>query len=196
MIRTRRTRIVATLGPASAAPDMTLALAQAGVDVFRLNFSHGSHDDHAKAYASVRAAEVKTGRPLGVLADLQGPKLRLGTFAAGKVMLTKGAHFRLDRDPAPGDETRCCLPHPEIFAALKEGSRLLIDDGKLVLRVRVAGDDRIGRELPLAVEELLREAEERVRALRELRRDRVGGIGAGELQDRLPKVSRLGARRG
>ncbi|MEN9856190.1 MAG: pyruvate kinase, partial [Pseudomonadota bacterium] len=141
MIRTRRTRIVATLGPASAAPDMTLALAQAGVDVFRLNFSHGSHDDHAKAYASARAAEVKTGRPLGVLADLQGPKLRLGTFAAGKVMLTKGAHFRLDRDPAPGDETRCCLPHPEIFAALGVGEDLLIDDGKLRLRVLEHGAD-------------------------------------------------------
>lgn len=141
MIRTRRTRIVATLGPASAAPDMTLALAQAGVDVFRLNFSHGSHDDHAKAYASVRAAEVKTGRPLGVLADLQGPKLRLGTFAAGKVMLTKGAHFRLDRDPAPGDDTRCCLPHPEIFAALGVDEDLLIDDGKLRLRVLEHGAD-------------------------------------------------------
>jgi pyruvate kinase len=141
MIRNRRTRIVATLGPTSATPDMVLALARAGVDVFRLNFSHGSHDDHAKSYANVRAAEEETGRPLGVLADLQGPKLRLGTFTATSVALQKGAHFRLDRDPTPGDETRCCLPHPEIFAALDVGEDLLIDDGKVRLRVLEHGAD-------------------------------------------------------
>jgi pyruvate kinase len=141
MIRNRRTRIVATLGPTSATPDMVLALARAGVDVFRLNFSHGSHDDHAKSYANVRAAEDETGRPLGVLADLQGPKLRLGTFTATSVALQKGAHFRLDRDPTPGDETRCCLPHPEIFAALDVGEDLLIDDGKVRLRVLEHGAD-------------------------------------------------------
>jgi pyruvate kinase len=120
---------------------MVLALARAGVDVFRLNFSHGSHDDHAKSYANVRAAEEETGRPLGVLADLQGPKLRLGTFTTTSVALQKGAHFRLDRDPAPGDETRCCLPHPEIFAALAVGEDLLIDDGKVRLRVLEHGAD-------------------------------------------------------
>jgi pyruvate kinase len=141
MIRNRRTRIVATLGPTSATPDMVLALARAGVDVFRLNFSHGSHDDHAKSYANVRAAEEETGRPLGVLADLQGPKLRLGTFTDTSVALQKGAHFRLDRDPASGDETRCCLPHPEIFAALAVGEDLLIDDGKVRLRVLEHGAD-------------------------------------------------------
>jgi pyruvate kinase len=141
MIRNRRTRIVATLGPTSATPEMVLALARAGVDVFRLNFSHGSHDDHAKSYANVRAAEEETGRPLGVLADLQGPKLRLGTFTTTSVTLQKGAHFRLDRDPAPGDETRCCLPHPEIFAALDVGEDLLIDDGKVRLRVLEHGAD-------------------------------------------------------
>jgi pyruvate kinase len=141
MIRNRRTRIVATLGPTSATPEMVLALARAGVDVFRLNFSHGSHDDHAKSYANVRAAEDETGRPLGVLADLQGPKLRLGTFTTTSVALQKGAHFRLDRDPTPGDETRCCLPHPEIFAALDVGEDLLIDDGKVRLRVLEHGAD-------------------------------------------------------
>jgi pyruvate kinase len=141
MIRNRRTRIVATLGPTSGTPELVLALARAGVDVFRLNFSHGSHDDHARSYANVRAAEEATGRPLGILADLQGPKLRLGTFTAPTVALQKGAHFRLDRDPAPGDETRCCLPHPEIFAALDVGEDLLIDDGKVRLRVLEHGTD-------------------------------------------------------
>lgn len=141
MIRSRRTRIVATLGPTSATAELVLALAHAGVDVFRLNFSHGSHDDHAKSYANVRAAEEATERPLGVLADLQGPKLRLGTFTATSVVLKKGAHFRLDRDPAPGDESRCCLPHPEIFAALDIGEDLLIDDGKVRLRVVAHGPD-------------------------------------------------------
>ncbi|MFN8734245.1 MAG: pyruvate kinase, partial [Hyphomonadaceae bacterium] len=141
MIRNRRTRIVATLGPASRSPEMTLALAQAGVDVFRMNFSHGSHEDHAEAYNNVRAAEKATGRPIGVLADLQGPKLRLGTFAEGKVQLLKGANFRLDRDPTPGDVNRACMPHPEIFAALKTGDDLLIDDGRVRLRVLEHGPD-------------------------------------------------------
>ncbi len=141
MIRNRRTRIVATLGPTSATPELVLALARAGVDVFRLNFSHGSHDDHARSYANVRAAEDETGRPLGILADLQGPKLRLGTFSEPVIALKKGAFFRLDRDPAPGDVTRCCLPHPEIFAALDVGEDLLIDDGKVRLRVVEHGAD-------------------------------------------------------
>jgi pyruvate kinase len=141
MIRNRRTRIVATLGPTSGTPELVLALAKTGVDVFRLNFSHGSHDDHARSYANVRAAEEATGRPLGILADLQGPKLRLGTFTVPTVALQKGARFRLDRDPTPGDETRCCLPHPEIFAALDVGEDLLIDDGKVRLRVLEHGVD-------------------------------------------------------
>lgn len=141
MIRNRRTRIVATLGPASSAAEMTLALARAGVDVFRLNFSHGSQDDHARSYANVRVAEAAIGRPLGVLADLQGPKLRLGTLTTPKVMLAKGDHFRLDQDPTPGNAARCCLPHPEIFAALSVGEDLLIDDGKVRLRVLSHGPD-------------------------------------------------------
>jgi pyruvate kinase len=141
MIRNRRTRIVATLGPSSGTPELVLSLARAGVDVFRLNFSHGNHEDHARSYANVRAAEQATGRPLGVLADLQGPKLRLGTFGEPVIALKKGDSFRLDRDPAPGDVTRCCLPHPEIFAALNVGEDLLIDDGKVRLRVLDHGAD-------------------------------------------------------
>jgi pyruvate kinase len=147
MIRTRRTRIVATLGPTSSTADQVLALAQAGADVFRLNFSHGSHEDHARSYENIRAAEAKTGRPIGVLADLQGPKLRLGTFAETNAALLKGAVFRLDRDPTPGDETRCCLPHPEIFAALAVGEDLLIDDGKVRLRVQAHGPDWASTEV-------------------------------------------------
>jgi pyruvate kinase len=141
MMRLRRTRIVGTLGPTSNTAELVLALAQAGVDVFRLNFSHGTHEDHANSYANIRAAEAQTGRPIGVLADLQGPKLRLGTFVETSVYLEAGAIFRLDCDPTPGDVTRCCLPHPEIFAALDVGEDLLIDDGKVRLRVEAHGED-------------------------------------------------------
>jgi pyruvate kinase len=112
MIRKRRTRIVATLGPASRAPEQVIALAKAGADVFRLNFSHGSHDDHAAAYAAVRAASEVVGRQLGVLADLQGPKLRLGTFAGGFVEVEPGHVMTLDLDKAPGDLKRVGMPHP------------------------------------------------------------------------------------
>lgn len=139
MIRTRRTRMVCTLGPASRSPDRIEALARAGADVFRLNFSHGSHDDHAKAFEAVRAAEAAVERPLGVLADLQGPKFRLGKFAEGQVRLTQGQRFRLDLDTkTPGDETRVAAPHPEILAALKPGTVVLIDDGKVRLKVEAA----------------------------------------------------------
>jgi pyruvate kinase len=135
MIRGRRARIVATLGPASQAPDRILALAKAGVDVFRLNFSHGQHEDHAAALAAVRAAELVIERPLAVLADLQGPKFRLGAFKGGTADIEPGQRFRLDLDPAPGDSERVCMPHPELFAALSPGAELLLDDGKVRLKV-------------------------------------------------------------
>ena len=138
MIRTRRTRMVCTLGPASRTPETIVALARAGADVFRLNFSHGTHEDHAQAFEAVRAAESAVERPLGILADLQGPKFRLGKFAQGSVRLRQGAPFRLDLDPTPGDETRVGVPHPEILAALKPGAMVLIDDGKVRLRVEAA----------------------------------------------------------
>lgn len=141
MIRVRRARIVATLGPASHAPDTVLALARAGVDVFRLNFSHGSHPDHEAALQAVRAAESKLDRPLGVLADLQGPKLRLGVFGNGPVTVRSGVRFRLDLDPQIGDGRRVCLPHREIFAVLRRGIDLLVDDGRARLRVVDCGPD-------------------------------------------------------
>ncbi|NEX91697.1 pyruvate kinase [Caulobacter sp. 17J65-9] len=140
-VRARRARIVATLGPASRAPEMVVRLAQAGADVFRLNFSHGTHEDHAANYEAVRAAEAQVGRPLGILADLQGPKLRLGRFADGSVALERGQSLRLDLDPTPGDKTRVSIPHPEIFAALKPGLSLLLDDGRVRLDVVSCGKD-------------------------------------------------------
>ncbi|WP_374573401.1 pyruvate kinase [Phenylobacterium sp.] len=141
MIRSRRARIVATLGPASAAPDKVVALARAGADVFRVNFSHGAHVMHARAIAAVRAAEKSVGRPLAVLADLQGPKLRLGEFVDEAVRLKPGQDFRLDTNPAPGDAARVCVPHPEVFAALRVGADVLLDDGKVRLRVVEHGAD-------------------------------------------------------
>ena len=136
MIRKRRTRIVATLGPASRGPDKVIALALAGADVFRLNFSHGSHDDHAAAFADVRAASIAVDRPLGVLADLQGPKLRLGQFVEGSIEVQPGHVMTLDLDKTPGDATRVGMPHPEIFAAMKPGMLLLVDDGKVRLIIK------------------------------------------------------------
>lgn len=140
MKRARRARIVATLGPASRAPGMVKALAQAGVDVFRLNFSHGSHQDHAAALKAVRGAEMALKRPLGVLADLQGPKLRLGRFRDVEIDIKPGHKMRFDLDPTPGDATRVQLPHPEIFKALRPGMLLLLDDGRVRLRVGERSD--------------------------------------------------------
>ncbi len=139
MIRQRRTRIVATLGPASQAPERILELARTGVDTFRLNFSHGAHADHAAALAAVRAAEGEIGRPLAVLADLQGPKFRLGRFAAGAISLAKGQALRLDLDSEPGDSRRVALPHPDMLKVLAPGVQVLLDDGKVRLEVVKTG---------------------------------------------------------
>ncbi|HLY79203.1 MAG TPA: pyruvate kinase [Caulobacteraceae bacterium] len=136
MIRKRRTRIVATLGPACRDPAMVTALAHAGVDVFRLNFSHGTHDDHARALKAVRAAEAELERPLAVLGDLQGPKFRLGEFANGRIDVAPGQMIRLDLDAAPGDRRRVGMPHPEVFRVLRPGLALLVDDGKVRLEVK------------------------------------------------------------
>jgi pyruvate kinase len=141
VIRARRARIVATLGPASRAPDRVLALARAGVDVFRLNFSHGEHSDHAEALAAIRAAEAAIERPLGALADLQGPKFRLGAFRGGKIALKSGQKIRLDLDPTLGGAHRVCMPHPELFTAIYTGADLIIDDGRVRLKVTDAGKD-------------------------------------------------------
>ncbi len=139
--RRRHAKIVATLGPSSSSKEAIHTLFVAGVDVFRLNFSHGTHDQHRERHAQIREVERETGRPIGILADMQGPKLRVGTFASGPVMLKEGAPFRLDLVDKPGDATRAYLPHREIFAALKPGANLLLDDGKLRLQVVRCGAD-------------------------------------------------------
>jgi pyruvate kinase len=141
MHRKRNARIVATLGPSSSDLSTVRALFDAGADVFRLNFSHGTHAQHQERLEIIRRVERDTGRPIAVLLDLQGPKLRIGTLADGPVALQAGAAFRLDLNPTPGDATRAPLLHPEIFAALKAGTELLIDDGKVRLKVLNFGPD-------------------------------------------------------
>ena len=141
--RMRKVRILATLGPASDTPEMIEKLFRAGADAFRVNMSHGEQADKAQLIANIRALEKAYNRPTTILVDLQGPKLRVGSFAEGKVELHTGDSFRLDTDPTPGDAQRVHLPHPEIFAALEVNARLLLDDGKLVLRVTEIGPDHI-----------------------------------------------------
>jgi pyruvate kinase len=162
MRRLRRAKIVATLGPASGDEAMIAKLFEAGADVFRINMSHTSHESLRELVGVIRAVEEKYSRPIGILVDLQGPKLRVGSFNGDAVMLAKGAAFALDADPAPGDETRVHLPHPEILAALSPGDSLLLDDGKIrltavetnpnqaITRVEVGGrlSNRKGVSLP------------------------------------------------
>ena len=150
MRRLRRTKIVATLGPASSDPAMIARLFAAGVDVFRINMSHTSHDRMRELVASIRGVERDSGRPIGILVDLQGPKLRLGAFIGGQAMVKKGDSFVLDSDPAPGDATRAYLPHPEIFAGVAPGHTLLIDDGKVRLTVTEATPRRIATRVEVA----------------------------------------------
>ena len=145
--RRRRTKIIATLGPASSTTEMIARLFRAGADVFRLNFSHGTHDDHATRIAIIRDLEQNFDRPIGILADVQGPKLRVGNFRAGRVQLQTGQTFRLDLNPTPGDVTRVSLPHPEIIRAASIGATLLLDDGKLRLRVTRARPDHLETEI-------------------------------------------------
>jgi pyruvate kinase len=135
MRRQRKAKIVATLGPASSSKAQIRDLFRAGADVFRLNFSHGSHEDHRKRYDAIREIEAELERPIGILADMQGPKLRIGNVRDGEVQLQAGQAFRLDLDESLGDEKRAPLLHPEIFAAISPGTSLLIDDGKLRLQV-------------------------------------------------------------
>ena len=143
MRRLRRAKIVATLGPASSDAVMIARLFAAGADVFRINMSHTSQDRMRELVAMIRGVESDTGRPIGILVDLQGPKLRLGTFAGGSATVANGASFVLDSDPAPGDTTRVFLPHPEIFAGIEKGHTLLIDDGKVRLTVTQAEPKRM-----------------------------------------------------
>ncbi|MAA98847.1 MAG: pyruvate kinase [Stappia sp.] len=135
MKRNRRVKILATLGPSSSDPAIIEKLHRAGADVFRINMSHTDHARLNALVEMIRGVEEKVGRPIGILADLQGPKLRVGTFAEDSAMLENGATFTLDSDTAAGDVTRVHLPHREILEALEPGHRLLVDDGKIRLRV-------------------------------------------------------------
>ena len=143
MRRLRRAKIVATLGPASSTAEMIGKLFRAGADVFRINMSHTSHERMRELVAMIRSVEQDTGRPIGILVDLQGPKLRLGAIAGGAVTVKNGDTFVLDQDPAIGDATRAYLPHPEIFAGVEIGHTLLIDDGKVRLVVTEAQPQKI-----------------------------------------------------
>jgi pyruvate kinase len=143
MRRLRRTKIVATLGPASGNPDMIRRLFEAGADVFRINMSHASHDRLRELVGAIRTAEQAYNRPIGILVDLQGPKLRVGAFAGGSAVLDQGATFAFDTEPTPGDATRVQLPHPEIFAGVAPGHALLLDDGKIRLTVTEASKQKI-----------------------------------------------------
>ena len=141
MRRRRNAKIIATLGPGTSDEKSITDLFRAGVDIFRLNFSHGTHEEHKKRYDAIRKVEKEFSRPIGILGDLQGPKLRLGKFEGGKVELRAGNPFRLDLTETLGNDVGATLPHPEIFAALKPEMKLLLDDGKVELRVQKCGED-------------------------------------------------------
>lgn len=147
LIRRRQTKIVATLGPASDNEEMIGRLLKAGVDVFRLNFSHGTHEDHAARVRMIRKVETESGRPIGIIADLQGPKLRVGKFKDGSITLTPGMVLRLDLDKTEGDGKRVNLPHPEIIATLDPGAFILCDDGKVRMKIVKKGKDFLEAEI-------------------------------------------------
>jgi pyruvate kinase len=150
MRRARFTKIVATLGPATSSPQQLRALFEAGADVFRLNFSHGTHDDHKHRVDLLRALEKQYKYPIAILMDLQGPKLRLGVVGKGPMELKKGQKLRFDLDKAPGTAKRVPLPHPEIFKAARPDGLLLIDDGKVRLRILAHDDTTIDAVVEVA----------------------------------------------
>jgi pyruvate kinase len=141
MRKRRHAKIIATLGPDTSSPEAIEALWEAGADVFRLNMSHSGRDDHRGRVKAIRAVERKLQRPIGILADLQGPKFRIGTFAKGGIELAAGKPFRLDLSDKPGDAKRAPLPHPDVIAALGPGNDILLDDGKVRLTVEKVGKD-------------------------------------------------------
>ncbi len=147
MLRNRNTKIIATLGPSSSSPSKIHSLFQAGADIFRLNFSHGTHEDHRKRIFHIRQYEKRLGRPIAILGDLQGPKLRIGDFKKSFIKLKKNQKFTLDLNPKLGDEKRVQLPHPEIFKSVKRNSQILIDDGKIILNVTKVFTDKIITEV-------------------------------------------------
>ena len=146
MRRRRRAKIVATVGPASASPEMLKAVFLAGVDTFRLNFSHGTHEGHANVHAAIRALERSMQQSIGILMDLQGPKIRVGTLRDKKIIVRAGESVRFVCTGVDGDRSAIPLPHPEIFAAIAPGHDLLIDDG----RVRVRRSEPVPRSGPPA----------------------------------------------
>ncbi len=141
MRRRRKTKIVATLGPSSSSPEKIRALFEAGADVFRINMSHTSHAGLAEIHGRVRDLEKDVGRPIGILADLQGPKIRLGTMPGGAAAFASGAHVRLLRKVEASEPNTIPIPHAEVFAALKPGDTVLVDDGRLKLRVESVQPD-------------------------------------------------------
>ena len=143
MRRKRKVKILATLGPASASLEMIEKLFIAGVDVFRINMSHTNHSLLKELHGHIRAVEAKLSRPIGILADLQGPKIRIGTFAEKEVKIEAGQQFVFDTNPEPGDSTRVFLPHPEIFAGAKKGDSLLLNDGRLRVEITKAEPTRL-----------------------------------------------------
>ena len=148
-LRGRSAKIIATVGPGSRAPDTLKLLAQAGVDVFRLNFSHGTHEDHHGVLQSIRAVEDELGRPLAILADLQGPKIRVGAFPNDEIRLGYQAEYTLFAGEETDDETRIPVPHPEILAMLAAGDEILLNDGQLQMTVLEGGTEpRIRSDLP------------------------------------------------
>ncbi|MBK9079308.1 MAG: pyruvate kinase [Hyphomicrobium sp.] len=147
MRRNRRVKIVATLGPASAAPEMVERLFLAGVDVFRINMSHSTHEGSKTLYNTVRACAARHRHPIGILADLQGPKFRVGEFQSGRVQVPTKSIFRFDRAEVLGDPSRVFLPHTQIFDAIEVGHNLVLDDGKLRMRVIERSDVQIVTEV-------------------------------------------------
>lgn len=143
----RQTKILATLGPASSTKEQIRAIYDAGVNIFRLNFSHGDHETHRQSLSIIREIEQEAGRPIGIVADLQGPKLRIGTFKNDSVMMERGMMMRFDSDPAPGDQTRVYLPHPEVMEALEIGGLFFLDDGKVRCRIREKGKGYVLAEI-------------------------------------------------
>ncbi len=147
MSHKRRAKIIATLGPSTSSPDKITDLFESGVNVFRLNFSHGSHSDHGRNIQTIKDLEKKTKQHIGILIDLQGPKLRVGQFINGAVTLKRGDTFKLDMEDKLGNEERVCMPHPEIFSALEPGAMLLVNDGHLKLKVTKYGKDWANTEV-------------------------------------------------
>jgi pyruvate kinase len=139
----RRAKIVCTLGPATSSPDQVGALVKAGLDVARLNMSHGDHDEHRAFYQAVRAAGDASGRNVGVLVDLQGPKIRLGRFADGPVTLEAGQEFTITGEDVPGDEHEVSVSYPELAGDVRPGTQLLIDDGRIILEVTAVHAPRV-----------------------------------------------------